>query len=125
MAARGMIQSYPTDGAGVMRAVGNAIKVAGRPEVQATPPPKLGGDTETILRSLLGYEASRTSRGSMKRASSATPWPQVPGSKLGRMGMTSIRIAVVQSSTETDDPPKNVQRALAYIEHSGRARCSR
>ena len=32
--------------------------------------------------------------------------------------MTSIRIAVVQSSTETDDPPKNVQRALAYIEQA-------
>jgi predicted amidohydrolase len=34
------------------------------------------------------------------------------------MGMTSIRIAVVQSSTETDDPPKNVQRALAYVEQA-------
>ncbi|MGH2701136.1 MAG: carbon-nitrogen hydrolase family protein [Actinomycetota bacterium] len=32
--------------------------------------------------------------------------------------MASIRIAVVQSSTETDDPPKNVQRALAYIEQA-------
>ena len=61
LAARGMIQSYPTD-TGVVRAVGNAIKIAGQREVQATPPPKLGGDTEVILRSLLGYEASRIAR---------------------------------------------------------------
>jgi predicted amidohydrolase len=32
--------------------------------------------------------------------------------------MSSIRIAVVQSSTKTDDPPKNVQHALAYIEQA-------
>ena len=32
--------------------------------------------------------------------------------------MASIRIAVVQSATQTDDPPKNVQRALAYIEQA-------
>lgn len=32
--------------------------------------------------------------------------------------MTSIRIAVVQSSTETADPPKNVQRALAHVEQA-------
>jgi predicted amidohydrolase len=32
--------------------------------------------------------------------------------------MASIRIAVVQASTETDDPPKNVQRALVYVEQA-------
>jgi crotonobetainyl-CoA:carnitine CoA-transferase CaiB-like acyl-CoA transferase len=56
--ARGMIQTFTTD-AGVMRAVGNAIKVAGRTEDPASPPPKLGGDTESILTSLLGYETDR------------------------------------------------------------------
>lgn len=30
--------------------------------------------------------------------------------------MASIRIAVVQSRTDTEDPPKNVQRALEYVE---------
>ena len=59
--ARGMIQTFTTD-AGVMRAVGNAIKVAGRTEDPPSPPPKLGGDTETILESLLGYEADRIAR---------------------------------------------------------------
>ena len=32
--------------------------------------------------------------------------------------MTSIRIAVVQTKTDAEDPPKNVQRALAYIEQA-------
>ncbi|MDQ4058598.1 MAG: CoA transferase, partial [Actinomycetota bacterium] len=58
VAARGMIQSFSTDD-GIMRAVGNAIKIAGRPETEAAPPPRLGGDTESILRLLLGYEAPR------------------------------------------------------------------
>jgi len=30
----------------------------------------------------------------------------------------SIRIAVVQARTQTDDPPKNVGRALAYVEQA-------
>ena len=59
--ARRMIQSFQTD-AGVMRAVGNAIKVAGVPEDPATPPPKLGGDTKSILGSLLNYEDEYISR---------------------------------------------------------------
>ena len=59
--ARRMIQSFQTD-AGVMRAVGNAIKVAGVPEDPATPPPKLGGDTKSILGSLLRYEDEYISR---------------------------------------------------------------
>lgn len=61
VAARRMIQSFPTDH-GVVRAVGNAIKVAGRPEAPASPPPRLGGDTDAILRSLLGYETARIAR---------------------------------------------------------------
>lgn len=61
VAARRMIQSYRTED-GVMRAVGNAIKVAGRSEAPARPPPTLGGDTTAILRSLLGYEAARIAR---------------------------------------------------------------
>ena len=32
--------------------------------------------------------------------------------------MDSIRIAVVQTRTQTDDPPKNVGRALAYVEQA-------
>ena len=32
--------------------------------------------------------------------------------------MASIRIAVVQSATQTDDPPKNVQLALDYVEQA-------
>lgn len=32
--------------------------------------------------------------------------------------MTSIRIAVVQTRTDADDPPKNVAQALVYIEHA-------
>jgi crotonobetainyl-CoA:carnitine CoA-transferase CaiB-like acyl-CoA transferase len=39
--------------------VGNAIKIAGRPEGGSTPPPKLGGDTEEILLSLLNYAPER------------------------------------------------------------------
>jgi CoA:oxalate CoA-transferase len=58
---RRMIRSFQTD-AGTMRAVGNAIKVAGRSEAPATPPPKLGGDTKSILESLLGYETARIAR---------------------------------------------------------------
>ena len=38
-----------------MRTVGNAIKVVGREEPEVAPPPTLGGDTEDLLRSLLGY----------------------------------------------------------------------
>jgi CoA:oxalate CoA-transferase len=59
--ARRMIQSFETD-AGVMSAVGNAIKVADRPDAAASPPPKLGGDTRTILESLLGYESAQIAR---------------------------------------------------------------
>jgi 5-aminopentanamidase len=32
--------------------------------------------------------------------------------------VTTIRIAVVQTKTDTDDPPKNVGRAVAYIEQA-------
>jgi len=53
--ARNMIRSFPM-GDETIHAVGNAIKVAGQEEPAAVPPPTLGGDTETVLRSLLGYE---------------------------------------------------------------------
>jgi CoA:oxalate CoA-transferase len=55
VAARGMIRSFPV-GDEVVRAVGNAIKIAGEEEPEPLSPPALGGDTEAILRSLLGYE---------------------------------------------------------------------
>jgi predicted amidohydrolase len=32
--------------------------------------------------------------------------------------MTTIKIGMVQTRAETDDPPKNVQRALAYVEQA-------
>ena len=32
--------------------------------------------------------------------------------------MTGVRIAVVQTRTETDDPPKNVRRAVTYVEQA-------
>jgi crotonobetainyl-CoA:carnitine CoA-transferase CaiB-like acyl-CoA transferase len=56
--ARQMVQSFPMRD-GIMYAVGNAIKIAGRPERRSSPPPKLGGDTEEILRSLLNYAPGR------------------------------------------------------------------
>ena len=53
--ARTMIRSFPMDGREV-RAVGNAIKVEGEAEREATPPPDLGQDTADVLRSVLGYD---------------------------------------------------------------------
>jgi CoA:oxalate CoA-transferase len=58
VSVRRMIRSFPV-GDGVMRAVGNAIKIAGHAETPATPPPVLGGDTEEVLRSLLNYGPQR------------------------------------------------------------------
>ena len=74
VAARRMIQSFPTDN-GIVRAVGNAIKVAGRPEAPASPPPRLGGDTNDILRSLLGYEPARIARLTEEGVFGAVPTP--------------------------------------------------
>ncbi len=58
---RGMVRSFAVDGKEV-RAVGNAIKIAGRPEPPATAPPALGGDTDDVLRSLLGYDHAAMER---------------------------------------------------------------
>jgi CoA:oxalate CoA-transferase len=58
VSARQMIQSFRMRD-GIMHAVGNAIKIAGRPERPSTPPPSLGGDTEEILLSLLDYGPER------------------------------------------------------------------
>lgn len=55
VAARQMIRSFPM-GDATIRAVGNAIKVVGRDEPAATAPPSLGGDTDDVLRSILGYD---------------------------------------------------------------------
>ena len=55
---RAMIRSFEVDGRR-MRAVGNALKVAGGPERPATAPPTLGGDADTILREVLGYDDRR------------------------------------------------------------------
>ncbi|HYG72787.1 MAG TPA: CaiB/BaiF CoA-transferase family protein, partial [Actinomycetota bacterium] len=58
VAARGMIRSFPVDGREV-HAVGNAIKIRGVPEIAATAPPLLGGDTGQIVREVLGYDDAR------------------------------------------------------------------
>ena len=42
-----------------MRAVGNTVKVAGRVEPPVAAPPALGGDTDHVLRSVLGYDDDR------------------------------------------------------------------
>ena len=51
---RRMVRSFLMAGQ-QMRTVGNAIKILGREEPEIAPPPTLGGDTEDLLRSLLGY----------------------------------------------------------------------
>jgi crotonobetainyl-CoA:carnitine CoA-transferase CaiB-like acyl-CoA transferase len=52
--ARQMVRSFEV-GDRTFRAVGNAIKVRGRPEPPAGAPPRLGADTRAVLRTLLGY----------------------------------------------------------------------
>jgi crotonobetainyl-CoA:carnitine CoA-transferase CaiB-like acyl-CoA transferase len=73
--ARSMIRSFPLDGREI-RAVGNAINVVDRDETPATPPPTLGGDTDAILRSVLGYDDGRIEEleagGAFGRAAAAT-----------------------------------------------------
>jgi CoA:oxalate CoA-transferase len=54
IAVRRMVKSFDMAGQ-QMRAVGNAIKIVGQDEPVVAPPPTLGGDTEELLRSLLGY----------------------------------------------------------------------
>jgi CoA:oxalate CoA-transferase len=61
VAARNMIRSFPIGGHDV-RAIGNAIKVVGTDERTASAPPSLGADTETVLRSVLGYDDERLER---------------------------------------------------------------
>jgi CoA:oxalate CoA-transferase len=51
---RRMVRSFVMAGQQV-RTVGNAIKVIGREEREIAPPPTLGGDTEDLLKRLLGY----------------------------------------------------------------------
>jgi formyl-CoA transferase len=74
VAARGMIRSFPVDGREV-HAVGNAIKIRGIPEIPATAPPLLGGDTDHIVRDVLGYDEARigslTAAGAFGDASAA------------------------------------------------------
>jgi crotonobetainyl-CoA:carnitine CoA-transferase CaiB-like acyl-CoA transferase len=61
VAARRMVRSFSLDDAPV-KAVGNAIKVLGNEEPQAIAPPALGGDTEAVLRTVLGYDQARIER---------------------------------------------------------------
>ena len=61
MAARRTIRSFPLDDTTV-KAVGNAIKVLGVAEPPASAPPALGGDTEAVLRTVLGYDDARITR---------------------------------------------------------------
>ena len=70
VAARGMIRSFPMDDS-EMRAVGNAIKVVGRAREPASAPAGLGGDTDAVLRSLLGLRRRSRSSGFGRRACSA------------------------------------------------------
>ena len=60
VAVRGMIRSFPVDGT-MVHAIGNAIKIAGEAEPEPAPPPTLGGDTETVLRSI-GYDDAHIER---------------------------------------------------------------
>ncbi len=76
---RKMIRSFMMAGQ-QMRTVGNAIKVVGRDEPDVAPPPTLGGDTEDMLQSLLGYPkeqiealAAAGAFGSSTRAAGAVP----------------------------------------------------
>jgi formyl-CoA transferase len=61
VAERNMVRSFPV-GDTTVRAVGNAIKIAGEVEPDPTPPPALGADTDTVLRSLLGYDDAMMQR---------------------------------------------------------------
>ena len=61
VAARKMIRSFPV-GDDTVHAVGNAIKIAGQEEPKPLPPPTLGGDTDAVLRSILGYEDAEIER---------------------------------------------------------------
>lgn len=54
IAVRHMIKSFDVAGQS-MRTVGNAIKVVGAPDPEVAAPPTLGGDTEDVLRKVLGY----------------------------------------------------------------------
>jgi crotonobetainyl-CoA:carnitine CoA-transferase CaiB-like acyl-CoA transferase len=56
--ARGLVRSFRV-GDREMRAVGSAIKVQGRDEPPAAAPPLLGGDTDLVLRTVLGYDDER------------------------------------------------------------------
>jgi formyl-CoA transferase len=58
VAARGMIRSFVVDDREI-HAVGNAIKIRGVPEIPTTAPPLLGGDTDHIVREVLGYDEAR------------------------------------------------------------------
>ncbi|HSL09994.1 MAG TPA: CaiB/BaiF CoA-transferase family protein [Actinomycetota bacterium] len=55
VAERKMVRSFEV-GAKTMYAVGNAIKLDGEDEAPASAPPLLGGDRDTILRDVLGYD---------------------------------------------------------------------
>jgi crotonobetainyl-CoA:carnitine CoA-transferase CaiB-like acyl-CoA transferase len=55
---RRMVRSFAMAGQQV-RTVGNAIKVVGRAEPEIAPPPTLGGDTEVLLKRLLGYRSEQ------------------------------------------------------------------
>ncbi len=61
VAARKMIRSFPM-GDDMVHAVGNAIKIAGHEESEPRPPPTLGGDTDAVLRSILGYDDAEIER---------------------------------------------------------------
>ena len=61
VAARNMVREFELDG-DTYRTVGNALKLLGRAEPPIEPPPRLGQDTERVLRSLLRYDEARIGR---------------------------------------------------------------
>jgi crotonobetainyl-CoA:carnitine CoA-transferase CaiB-like acyl-CoA transferase len=82
VAERGMVREFDVEGRPV-RAVGNAIKVEGRPESPATAPPRLGGDTAAILAGL-GYDERRIADLVAAGAFGSTPPAEIDGATTGR-----------------------------------------
>jgi crotonobetainyl-CoA:carnitine CoA-transferase CaiB-like acyl-CoA transferase len=61
-AARGMVREVLHASGAELSIVGSPLKLARTPVVEPTAPPLLGQHTDSVLRSLLGYEASKIAR---------------------------------------------------------------
>ena len=86
-----------------------------RPRSAVTPMPSCArswATTTDAIERLRRVRRARRGRDRVTRSSSDTAREE-------RQRMTStIRIGVVQTRAETDDPPKNVERALTYVEQA-------